>query len=217
MSSCKQKDWDGAPEASSIERNFPSWRGQESFSVVKINYIISSWIYSFLSGYLDKPIHTKLGKNLCLNIKYKIQLIDALLRKHKGIDTFAQVDYSLVGSPAVSKSHINLDLKGIVYPVGNHTDPPFVPFDSTFNLSTSLLRRFISESNAGRCVLQITDCVKVFAVLPNSTTQYIFAGNLTAITRANLTISKQELIISLLLKRFQFSLLHSSLGFPYVT
>ncbi|RMC03062.1 hypothetical protein DUI87_20255 [Hirundo rustica rustica] len=32
--------------------------------------------------------------------------------------------------------------------------------------------------NAGRCVLQITGCVEVFAVLPNSTTLYIFVGNL---------------------------------------
>ncbi|OPJ80421.1 hypothetical protein AV530_010740 [Patagioenas fasciata monilis] len=67
--------------------------------------------------------------------------------------------------------------------------------------------------NADRCILQITGCVDVFAVLPNSTTQYIFTGNLTASTRANLTITKQKLIISLLLKRLQFSLLRSTLGF----
>lgn len=29
------------------------------------------------------------------------------------IDAFAQIDYSLVSSPAVFKSHINLDLKVI--------------------------------------------------------------------------------------------------------
>ncbi|XP_017678968.1 PREDICTED: BPI fold-containing family C protein-like isoform X1 [Lepidothrix coronata] len=243
----------------------------------------SSWIYSFLSGYLEKPIHTKLDKNLCLNIKYKIQMMDAQLKKHKvlsQIDTFAQVDYSLLSSPAVFKSHINLDLKGTVYPVGNHTDPPFMPapfalpnqgdsmiylgvsnyflksaslayyragafnitiseeLATTFSLNTSLLKYFVSETslsqaaacpvllnlmatlppavslNADRCVLQITGSVEVFAALPNSTTQYIFTGNLTASTTANLTITKQKLIISLLLKRFQFSLLHSNLGFP---
>ncbi|XP_010285604.1 PREDICTED: BPI fold-containing family C protein-like [Phaethon lepturus] len=74
-----------------------------------------SWIYSFLYGYLEKSIHIKLDKNLCLIIKYKIQVMDAQLRKHKvlsQIDAFAQIDYSLVSSPAVFKSHINLDLKG---------------------------------------------------------------------------------------------------------
>ncbi|KFV55682.1 BPI fold-containing family C protein, partial [Tyto alba] len=238
----------------------------------------SSWIYSFLSGYLEKPIHTKLDKNLCPNIKYKIQMMDAQLRKHNvlnQIDAFAQIDYSLVSSPVVFKSHINLDLKGTVYPVGNHIDPPFVPapFDlpnqgdsmlylgvssyflksaslayyraGAFNITISeevsiisifflfeipqialsyitacpVLLKLLATSppavslNAGRCILQITGWVEVFAVLPNSTTQYIFAGNLTASTRANLTITKQKLIISLLLKRLQFSLVHSALGF----
>ncbi|XP_009946078.1 PREDICTED: BPI fold-containing family C protein-like, partial [Leptosomus discolor] len=207
----------------------------------------SSWIYSFLSGFLEKPIHTKLDENLCLNIKYKIQMMDAQLRKHKvlsQIDAFAQIDYSLVSSPAVFKSHINLDLKGTVYPVGNHTDPPFVPapfalpnqgdsmlnlgvssyflksaslayyragafnitiskeLATTFNLNTTLFKDFVPEIalsymtacpvllklmatsppavslNADKCMLQITGCVEVFAVLPNSTTQYIFTGNL---------------------------------------
>ncbi|KAM7055763.1 LOW QUALITY PROTEIN: BPI fold-containing family C protein-like [Acridotheres tristis] len=199
---------------------------QLSTDSVKVNEG-SSRIYSLLSGYLEKPIHTKLDKNT---------------------DTFAQVDCSLVSSSAVFQPHVNLDLKGAVYPVGNHTDLPFVPApfappnqsDSTiylgvsnfpespslayyragaFNITISeeiaqsytaagpVLLRLMATSpaavslNAGRCVLQITGCVEVFAVLPNSTTQYIFAGNLVTSTRANLTISKQKLIISLLLKR----------------
>ncbi|CAM9976312.1 unnamed protein product [Bubo scandiacus] len=321
-----------------LKETFPSWRGQENFSVVNVNYVISSkdqggitvpisglfpavifkvsrdstghlsmllhncqlsinsikvklnggssWIYSFLSDYLEKPIHTKLDKNLCLNIKYKIQIMDAQLRKHKvlnQIDAFAHIDYSLVSSPIVFKTHINLNLKGTVYPVGNHTDPSFAPalfalpnqgasmlylgvssyflksaslayyragafnitiskeLATTFNLNTALFKDFVPEVSlsyvpawpvllklmatsppavsltADICILQITGCVEVFAFLPNSTTQYIFTGNLTASTRANLTITKQKLIISLLLKSLQFSLLHSTLGFCEVS
>ncbi|KAM6292615.1 BPI fold-containing family C protein-like [Porphyrio hochstetteri] len=324
-----------------LKETFPSWSGQESFSIVKFNYVLSSskdqggitvsisglfiavtfkvsrdstghlsmllhncqlsidrvkvksnegsgWIYSFLGGYLEKSIHTQLDKNLCLNIRQKIQMVDAQLRKHtvlSQIDAFAQIDYSLVSSPAVFKTHINLDLKGTVYPVGNHTDPPFMPapfalpnqgdsmiylgvssyflksaslayyragafnitilkeLAATFNLNTALFKDFVPEVslileilqchvtacpvllklmatsppavslNADRCILQITGCVEVFAVSPNSTTQHVFTGNLTASTRANLTITKQKLIISLLLKRLQFSLMHSTLGF----
>ncbi|XP_067151965.1 BPI fold-containing family C protein-like [Apteryx mantelli] len=242
----------------------------------------SSWVYSFLSGYLEKTIKTKLDKNLCLNIKYKIQMMDAQLRKLKvlsQIDAFAQIDYSLVSSPTVFKSHINLDLKGTVYPVGNHTDPPFVPapfalpnqgdsmlylgvsnyflksaslayyragvfnitisqeLATSFNLTTAIFNDFVPQIavyyitahpvllklmatsppavslQADGCSLQITGCVDVFVVLPNSTIQYIFTGNLTASTRANLTVTKQKLIISLLLKRLQFSLLHSIASF----
>ncbi|POI30320.1 hypothetical protein CIB84_005930, partial [Bambusicola thoracicus] len=160
------------------------------------------------------------------------------------IDPFAQIDYSLVSSPAVFKSHINMDLKGTVYPVGNHTDPPFVPapfglpnkidsmlylgvsnyflksatlayyragvFNITiskdlataFNLTTAILQDFVPEIalhcqtacpvllkltatsppvvnlQSDTCGLWITGSVEVFAVLPNSTIQYIFTGNL---------------------------------------
>ncbi|XP_021242134.1 BPI fold-containing family C protein-like [Numida meleagris] len=242
----------------------------------------SSWIYSFLSGFLEKAIHSKLDENICLNIEYKIQMMDAQFRKQKvlsQIDAFAQIDYSLVSSPAVFKSHINLDLKGTIYPVGNHTDPPFVPapfglpnkgdsmlylgvsnyflksatlayyragiFNITiskdiataFNLTTAILKDFVPEIalhcqtvcpvilklmatsppavslQSDTCSLWITGSVEVFAVLPNSTIQYIFAGNLTTSTRGNLTVIKQKLIISLLLKRLQFSLLRSAVGF----
>ncbi|XP_042745879.1 BPI fold-containing family C protein-like [Lagopus leucura] len=246
----------------------------------------SSWIYSFLSGYLEKAIHSKLEENICLNIKYKIQLMDAQLGKQKvlsQIDAFAQIDYSLVSSPAVFKSHINLDLKGTVYPVGNHTDPPFVPapfglpnegdsmlylgvssyflesatlayyragvfnitiskdLATTFNLTTAMLKDFVPELalhcptacpvllklmatsppvvslQSDTCRLWITGSVEVFAVLPNSTIQYIFTGNLTTSTRGNLTVIKQKLIISLLLKRLQFSLVHSAVRFSQVS
>ncbi|XP_051500102.1 BPI fold-containing family C protein-like isoform X5 [Apus apus] len=307
-----------------LKETFPSWSGQESFVIVKVNYVISGvkisavdfpetsasfipstgirlsvaqasatihadwkmntwllWIYNFLSGHLEKPVRTQLDKNLCLHIKYKIQIVDAQLRKYKvlsQIDAFAQIDYSLVSSPAVFESHINLDLKGTVYPVGNHTDPPFVPapfalpnqYDSmiylgvssyflksaslayyragafniiiskelgtAFYLNTALLKHLVPEIaqsyiraypvllklkatsppavtlNVDRCILGITGTVEVYAVLPNSTTHYIFAGNVTASTRANWTITKQKLIISLLLKRLQFSLLPSTHG-----
>ncbi|XP_032300955.1 BPI fold-containing family C protein-like isoform X2 [Coturnix japonica] len=246
----------------------------------------SSWIYSFLSGYLEKAIHSKLNENICLNIKYKIQVMDAQLRKQKvlsQIDAFAQIDYSLVSSPAVFKSHINLDLKGTVYPVGNHTDPPFVPapfglpnkgdsmfyfgvsnyflksatlayyragvfnitiskdLSTAFNLTTATLKNFLPEIalhcltacpvllklmatsppvvslQSDTCRLWITGSVEVFAVLPNSTIQYIFTGNLTTSTRSNLAVIKQKLVISLFLKRLQFSLLHSAVGFSKVS
>ncbi|XP_031410579.1 BPI fold-containing family C protein-like isoform X2 [Meleagris gallopavo] len=213
-------------------------------------------------------------------------MMDAQLRKQKvlsQIDAFAQIDYSLVSSPAVFKSHINLDLKGTVYPVGNHTDPPLVPapfglpskgdsmlylgvssyflktatlayykagvfnitiskdLATTFNLTTAMLKDFVPEIaprcptacpvllklmatsppvvslQSDTCRLWITGSVEVFAVLPNSTIQYIFTGNLTTSTRSNLTVIKQKLIISLLLKRLHFSLLHSAVRFSQVS
>ncbi|KFV98139.1 BPI fold-containing family C protein, partial [Eurypyga helias] len=42
------------------------------------------------------------------------------------IDDLAAVDYSLNRLPAVFRPFIDLDLKGIVYPAGNYTGPPYV-------------------------------------------------------------------------------------------
>ncbi|XP_010220814.1 PREDICTED: BPI fold-containing family C protein-like, partial [Tinamus guttatus] len=126
----------------------------------------SSWVYNFLSGYLEKAIHTKLGKNLCLDIKYKIQMLDAYLRKLKvlsQIDAFAQIDYSLVSSPAVFKSHLNLDLKGdsmlylgvsnyflksaslAYYRAGVFNITISRELATAFNLTTALFKKFLPQ------------------------------------------------------------------------
>ncbi|KFW88113.1 BPI fold-containing family C protein, partial [Phalacrocorax carbo] len=42
------------------------------------------------------------------------------------IDHLAEVDYSLNRLPAVFRPFIDLDLKGIVYPAGNYSSPPYV-------------------------------------------------------------------------------------------
>ncbi|XP_010180666.1 PREDICTED: BPI fold-containing family C protein, partial [Mesitornis unicolor] len=144
----------------------------------------SSWIYNFLSGYLEKPIHTKLDTSLCLNIKYKIQMMDAELRKHKvlsQIDAFAQIDYSLVSSPAVFKSHITLDLKGdsmlylgvsryflksaslVYYRAGAFNITISKELATTFNLNTTLFKDSIPEMALSYIIscpvlLNITSC-----------------------------------------------------------
>ncbi|XP_061438690.1 BPI fold-containing family C protein [Rhineura floridana] len=62
-------------------------------------------------------------------------------------------------------------------------------------------------------VLEAAGSMEVLAVLPNSTTQSMFTLNITAITRASLTIFEQKLIPSLCLDSFHLSLAHSNVGF----
>ncbi|XP_026513262.1 BPI fold-containing family C protein [Terrapene carolina triunguis] len=96
---------------------------------VKLNGTIS-WLYKFFTKYLEKPIQRSLDTHSCPNIRQGIQQIDAQLRTLQAptqIDAFAQIDYSLVNSPGVFQSYIDLDLKGAIYPVGNWTDLAFVP------------------------------------------------------------------------------------------
>ncbi|GAB0176876.1 BPI fold-containing family C protein [Grus japonensis] len=89
----------------------------------------SGFLHNFFIKYLKKPIHRSLVTNSCPNIRSGIQLIDEDLQSLNvlmPIDDLAKVDYSLNSSPAVFRPFIDLDLKGIVYPAGNHTGPPYV-------------------------------------------------------------------------------------------
>ncbi|XP_062425403.1 BPI fold-containing family C protein-like [Rhea pennata] len=89
----------------------------------------SGFLHNFFIKYLKKPIHRSLATNSCPNIRSGIQLIDKDLQSLNvlmPIDDLVEVDYSLNSLPAVSRPHIDLDLKGIVYPGGNYIAPPFV-------------------------------------------------------------------------------------------
>ncbi|XP_010154923.1 PREDICTED: BPI fold-containing family C protein-like [Eurypyga helias] len=89
----------------------------------------SGFLHNFFIKYLKKPIHRTLVTNSCPNIRSGIQLIDEELQSLNvlmPIDDLAAVDYSLNRLPAVFRPFIDLDLKGIVYPAGNYTGPPYV-------------------------------------------------------------------------------------------
>ncbi|NWV76202.1 BPIFC protein, partial [Dasyornis broadbenti] len=62
------------------------------------------------------------------------------------IDDLAEVDYSLNSLPAVFRPFIDLDLKGVVFPAGNHTDSPYVAASFTIpDQSDSMLYLALSE------------------------------------------------------------------------
>ncbi|XP_006138037.1 BPI fold-containing family C protein [Pelodiscus sinensis] len=115
---------------------------------IKLNGTIS-WLYKFFIKYLEKPIHRSLHTHSCPNIRQGIQRIDAQLRALQvptQIDAFAQIDYSLVNSPGIFQSYIDLDLKGAVYPFRNWSDLAFVPAPFTLpDKSNSMLYLGISE------------------------------------------------------------------------
>uniref|UniRef100_A0A8C0H156 Bactericidal permeability-increasing protein n=1 Tax=Chelonoidis abingdonii TaxID=106734 RepID=A0A8C0H156_CHEAB len=90
-----------------------SIRGVEVKLNGTIRYVARDFIYSS-AGVL------KLGVESCF-------VLSTTFTVPTQIDAFAQIDYSLVNSPGVFQSFIDLDLKGAIYPVGNWTDLAFVP------------------------------------------------------------------------------------------
>uniref|UniRef100_A0A4W4F0S8 Bactericidal permeability-increasing protein n=1 Tax=Electrophorus electricus TaxID=8005 RepID=A0A4W4F0S8_ELEEL len=84
------------------------------------------------------------------------------------VDQYAEIDYSMVESPVISTSSIDLSLKGEFYNIGEHKEPPFAP--TPFSLppdESNMLYMGISAftansagfvyNNAGALSLRITD------------------------------------------------------------
>ncbi|KAM6306908.1 LOW QUALITY PROTEIN: bactericidal permeability-increasing protein-like [Podargus strigoides] len=190
----------------------------------------SGFLHNFFVKCLKKPIHRSLVTNSCPNIRSGIQLIDEDLQSLNvlmPIDDLAEVDYSLNNLPAVFQPFIDLDLKGIVYPAGNYTGPPYMaaPFtipvqsDSMFYLAfseyffqtsssayytTGVFDITISEEMSrternGVAKYSVTPYMEVFVVLPDSTTQSLFTMNITANTSIALNLFDQKLMVSLCL------------------
>ncbi|XP_009904328.1 BPI fold-containing family C protein [Dryobates pubescens] len=116
----------------------------------------SGFLHNFFIKYLKKPIHRSLVTNSCPNIRSGIQLINEDLQSLNvlmPIDDLANVDYSLNSFPAVFQPFIDLDLKGTVYPSGNHTGlscvaAPFViPDQSDSMLYLAFSEHFFQTSS----------------------------------------------------------------------
>ncbi|XP_019344766.2 BPI fold-containing family C protein isoform X1 [Alligator mississippiensis] len=109
----------------------------------------NSWFYNMFTKFLKKSIHRILDSNSCPNLRQEIEIIDMELRILQiliQIDDFAQIDYSLVKSPAVFQSYIDLDLQGTTYPVGNYPAHPYVPVPFALqDSSDSMLYLAVSE------------------------------------------------------------------------
>ncbi|XP_033018513.1 BPI fold-containing family C protein [Lacerta agilis] len=109
----------------------------------------ASWLYKYFVNHLEKPTCVSLSNNMCPFIRFEIEKINAEMREHKvqaQIDSFAQVDYSLVNSPVISDTSINFDIKGTISPVGNDLETPFKP--EPFNIpeeNNTMLHIGISE------------------------------------------------------------------------
>ncbi|XP_053107700.1 BPI fold-containing family C protein [Hemicordylus capensis] len=88
----------------------------------------TSWFIKLFSGYLEKSIRNVLNGNLCQYISDEIQRINTKFREYPvltQIDNFAQIDNTMVKSPTIFETHINLDLKGTIYPADKISEPPF--------------------------------------------------------------------------------------------
>ncbi|XP_051767500.1 bactericidal permeability-increasing protein isoform X2 [Ctenopharyngodon idella] len=90
----------------------------------------ASWLYNLFSSFINKALHSALQKQICPLVADSIAEMNPHLKTLNvlaKVDQYAEIDYSMVGSPVISNTSIDLGLKGEFYNIGQHKEPPFSP------------------------------------------------------------------------------------------
>ncbi|KAM6927536.1 bactericidal permeability-increasing protein-like [Xenentodon cancila] len=90
----------------------------------------ASWLYNLFSKFIDKALRKTMENQICplvntavSNLNTELETLNVVAE----VDQYAEIDYSMVSSPTISKSAIELNLKGEFYNIGKHQEPPFTP------------------------------------------------------------------------------------------
>uniref|UniRef100_A0A3Q3WLL0 Bactericidal permeability-increasing protein n=1 Tax=Mola mola TaxID=94237 RepID=A0A3Q3WLL0_MOLML len=90
----------------------------------------ASWLYNLFSKFIDEALRNALQKQICTLVVDAISDLNPRLKSLNvvaQVDQYAEVEYSMVSSPTVSKYSIDFNLKGEFYNIGKHQEPPFFP------------------------------------------------------------------------------------------
>ncbi|XP_058529846.1 BPI fold-containing family C protein [Ochotona princeps] len=89
-----------------------------------------SVLYNSFAEPMEKPILKNLNDMLCPIITDEVEALNAnlsMLEFLTKIDNYTLLDYSMIDSPKITESSLDLDFKGTFYPLKNAVDPPFSP------------------------------------------------------------------------------------------
>lgn len=90
----------------------------------------ASWLYNLFKHYIEKALRSELQKQICSLVAEAIEEMNPHLKTLNvlaQVDKYAEIEYSMVESPLMSNSSIDLSLKGEFYNIGQHKEPPFSP------------------------------------------------------------------------------------------
>ncbi|XP_063206387.1 bactericidal permeability-increasing protein-like [Chroicocephalus ridibundus] len=86
-----------------------------------------SWLYNLLAPLLQTALRQELNKELCRELRRSISRLEDALKHMKvstQLDSFAAIDYSLLGRPAITAEHGDIALKGEFFRVGKYQQRP---------------------------------------------------------------------------------------------
>ncbi|XP_030633320.1 bactericidal permeability-increasing protein-like [Chanos chanos] len=100
----------------------------------------ASWLYNLFRSSAGKAIRKALEKKICPLVAKTIPDMNPRLKTLNvlaKVDKYAEIEYSMVASPVISKESIDLSLKGEFYNIGQHREPPFSPTPFSLPLQNS--------------------------------------------------------------------------------
>ncbi|KAM9444445.1 bactericidal permeability-increasing protein-like isoform 2-T4 [Clarias gariepinus] len=90
----------------------------------------SSWFYKMFVGFIESNLRNDLQSQICPQVTQALNNMNSHLHTLSvlaQVDEYAEIELSMVELPLVSSSAIDLGLKGKIYNIGNHMEPPFSP------------------------------------------------------------------------------------------
>lgn len=90
----------------------------------------ASWLYNLFSKFIDQALRNALQKQICPLVADAVSDLNPHLKTLNvlaKVDQYAEIEYSMVSSPVISNSSVDLSLKGEFYNIGKHQEPPFSP------------------------------------------------------------------------------------------
>ncbi|XP_053309885.1 BPI fold-containing family C protein-like [Spea bombifrons] len=87
----------------------------------------ASWFYNLFTVFLERPIRDNVNKKLCPKMDEAVGVLQkelATFQVTSYVDTVTELNYTLINPPHVEKTHIDLDLKGTVHPIGSSKEDP---------------------------------------------------------------------------------------------
>uniref|UniRef100_A0A3B4AMH9 Bactericidal permeability-increasing protein n=1 Tax=Periophthalmus magnuspinnatus TaxID=409849 RepID=A0A3B4AMH9_9GOBI len=191
--------------------------------------LLSSWLYNLFKDFIAKALRSALEKQV-KQLQLSVLQETSVLAK---VDEYAEIQYSLVSSPVISTTSVDLSLK-VNY---SHQEPPFIP--NVFSMppeSNNMLYLGLSSytansagfvyTTAGALSLYITDdMVSFFTVSPirlNTQTFGAFIPQVTSLCSlfANLVTAfchNEPIVKARSFALFNYRLPNASPGYPLPT
>ncbi|XP_051528278.1 bactericidal permeability-increasing protein-like isoform X2 [Myxocyprinus asiaticus] len=184
----------------------------------------ASWLYNLFSSFIKKALHNALQKQICPLVEDSIADMNPHLKTLNvlaKVDNYAEIEYSMVASPVISNTSIDLGLKipsGSPIHLNTRTFGVFIPQIAKMypGLMMKLLVKTVKEPTltfeSNNVTVQASSTVTAYAIQPNNTLSSLFVLNLEGSVSARIYVTELKLAGAVTLNKIDMSLAKSYVG-----